>query len=359
MTLTIELLPAGNGDALWIEYGEPVRRILVDGGTKPTWQRALAPRLGALPPGERHFELLVVTHVDGDHIDGALQLLQDRQLGVTFGDVWFNGWRHLPESPLESLGPLAGERLTEELVLRGLPWNGAFDGKAAGAPDDGPLPRRELAGGAVLTVLAPTAAQLARLKPAWEDAVREAGLVPGFEKPEDAPPAAGLERLGAERLPDVEALAATQFDEDSAQANGSSIVLLLEHEGGSLLLGADAFPSVVLQGLDRLCDERSLARLPVGALKVPHHGSRSNVSRELLERVVTKRYLFSSNGATTKHPHPEAVARVLMTAEVPELCFNYESAINGVWKATSLRERFEYDVRYPEAADGGLVVPVE
>jgi hypothetical protein len=36
--LRIEMLPAQQGDALWIEYGDPAkpRLVLIDGGTKPT-----------------------------------------------------------------------------------------------------------------------------------------------------------------------------------------------------------------------------------------------------------------------------------------------------------------------------------
>ena len=46
-----------------------------------------------------------------------LPLLEDKTLGITFGDVWFNGFRHLPDT-LEPMGPVEGERLTTLLVER-------------------------------------------------------------------------------------------------------------------------------------------------------------------------------------------------------------------------------------------------
>src|SRR5438045_2654939 len=106
------MLPAAQGDALWIEYGDPQRprRVLIDGGTASSWQDGLRTRIESVPRDERHFELLIVTHIDADHIDGALALLTEESLDASFGDVWFNGWRHLPETPLESLGPIEGER---------------------------------------------------------------------------------------------------------------------------------------------------------------------------------------------------------------------------------------------------------
>jgi len=125
--LTIEMLPAGNGDSLWIEYGRlgEVRHMLIDGGTGPTYE-VLRRRFEAMPVRERRLELLVVTHIDGDHIDGALKLLGDKSLRVKYGDIWFNGWPHLVSS--DELGPVAGERLSAKIRERKLRWNKCFGG---------------------------------------------------------------------------------------------------------------------------------------------------------------------------------------------------------------------------------------
>ena len=48
---TIDMLPANEGDALWVEYGAgdgPIRRILIDCGRKTAY-RAVAERLGDRP----------------------------------------------------------------------------------------------------------------------------------------------------------------------------------------------------------------------------------------------------------------------------------------------------------------------
>jgi glyoxylase-like metal-dependent hydrolase (beta-lactamase superfamily II) len=99
----VEMLPAQQGDALWIEYGSTggsVHRILIDGGTPPTYH-VLKRRIMGLSDKDRIFELLIVTHIDTDHIGGALKLLADRSLGVTFRDVWFNDFDDLPEFQTE------------------------------------------------------------------------------------------------------------------------------------------------------------------------------------------------------------------------------------------------------------------
>jgi hypothetical protein len=356
--LRIEMLPAANGDALWIEYGDPQdpRRIIVDGGTKGSWEDGLRARIEALPAAERRFELLVVTHIDSDHIDGALALLTDVTLGATFGDVWFNGWRHLPDT-LEPLGPVEGELLTDAIVQRGLPWNEAFDGEAVILPPEGALARAELADGLAVTVLGPRLDELVDLKPVWREVVEAAGLVPGQPppEPEEEPLPPGLETLGTE--PDVAALAASVFKQDTAEANGSSIVLLLEHEGTSALLTGDAFPSVVLEGVNRLAAERDITRLALDAFKVPHHGSKANLSPLLAAALDCDRHLFSSNGSHTRHPHPEAVARTIDAAgQGSTLFFNYSTTFNEPWADDEVQEQHDYEAVYPEEGSEGLSV---
>jgi hypothetical protein len=160
-------------------------------------------------------------------------------------------------------------------------------------------------------------------------------------------------------LPDVPTLAAARFVSDAAPPNGSSITLLLEHDGGSILLTGDAFPGVLVASLDRLLAERGDQRLGVGALKVPHHGSRANVSSELLARLDCRRFLFSTNGAHTRHPHPEAVARALVAApQGAELAFNYRTRHNEAWDEQTLRERHGYRTAYPADGAQGLAVEV-
>jgi hypothetical protein len=356
------MLPAAQGDALWIEYGDELdpTRVLIDGGTKGSWDEGLRVRIEGLPQDERHFELLVVTHIDADHIDGALALLEDETLGATFGEVWFNGWRHLPET-LEPLGPVAGERLTDAIVNLGIPWNDAFGGDAVVVPDQGALPRAVLPGGLAITVLGPGLRQLAELRPVWKEAVEEAGLDPDKPRPEpepeEEPLPGGLEPLGT--APNVAALVASAFTQDTAEPNGSSIVLLLEHDGKSALLTGDAFPSVVLAGVNRLIAERRVPELALDVFKVPHHGSRSNLSPGLLAALDCKGHLFSTNGTQTKHPHPESVARVIdATGPGSRLFFNYSTTFNEPWADDTLEAQHGYSTRYPEAAGAGLSVSV-
>jgi len=355
--LTIEMLPAAQGDCLWIEYGKgkDIRRVIIDGGTPGTYKKALHDRIADLPADQRAFELLVVTHIDSDHIGGVLPLVADTDLGATYGDVWFNGFKHLVKP--DELGPKQGDLLTDAIEEQKLPWNSAFDGKAVVVPDEGDLPVFVLAGGLTLTLLSPTREKLADLREVWEKATGGAGLVPGVEpKPDEAE----LEVSGpADILGDeinVAALAGKAFEPDDTAPNGSSIALLLEYEGKRILLAGDAHAPVLVDSIERLLGKKG-AKLRLDAIKLPHHGSRRNVSKDLVAAVETRAYLFSTSGAIYKHPDRVAVARILeFGAEQPTLFFNYRSEFTEVWDKKALKDHNHYGAEYPEPGAEGLRV---
>jgi Metallo-beta-lactamase superfamily len=356
VTISIDMLPARQGDALWVEYGDRPHRLLVDGGVAETWER-LKSRIEALPREERHFELLLVSHIDLDHINGVLSLLKESaSLGATFGDVWFNGYRHLPDTDVESFGPVQGERLTRSLLDCGLPWNEAFGRAAVAVLDDEEPPARVLAGGLAVTVLSPYPAQLERLRPVWAETVTEANLNPNIAPEPPVPLPEGVESYGAP--PSVAQLVEGRFEPDSAPANGTSIALLLEFGGRAVILAADAYPDVLRASVERLLRQRAVERLRLDAFKLPHHGSRKNVNLELLEMLECPLYLFSTDGTQTRHPHPEAVARVLVTAGAPTLAFNYRTEFNSRWLEPASMDRYGYAVRCPAANADGLAVTV-
>ncbi len=340
--LRIELLPAEYGDALWIEYGAKAapRRLIVDCGTPGVFKSALAQRIAALPEGKRNFELFVVTHIDADHIGGAVRFLRARKkLKVELKDVWFNGYKHLNDQ----LGAEMGEELSTELKSQDLPWNKAFEGRAVRVPEDGALPTVKLDGGLKLTLLSPYAKQLEELEPVWEKECRKAGLVPGqpIESSEGEDEASDI--LGGI---DIDDLAESAFEPDPAKPNGSSIAFLLEYDGRRVLFGADAHAPVLLQSLARLPGAKPLK---LDAFKVSHHGSRKNLNRELVEALRCPNYLISSNGKKFSHPSQEAIARIIAYGRKPTIHFNYTTKFTEIWNDKALKKG-KYATVYPKKA---------
>jgi beta-lactamase superfamily II metal-dependent hydrolase len=348
----VEMLPAGHGDALWIEYGAKRNpsRVLIDGGLLGTYDAVTA------HAGQKcSLELMCVTHIDQDHIEGAVKLLANLPPGMTVDEVWHNGYKHLSRR----LGAGQAEKLQAAIENHArAPWNAMFGGEAVAVPDKGPLPEKTLPGGLKITLLSPGPAQLTKLKPVWEKECEKAGIQPGVTASGEAALQADKRlkprRLGAKL--DVEKLAAQVFKSDTARANGASIAFLAEFERKAVLFAADAHSPVVEAGLKRLLAARGLERLKLDAFKVSHHGSQFNNSPALFAMLDCPWYLFSTDGEKFNHPDPETVARILKTREgaKTQLWFNYRSVENEVWDAATLKKKWSYQTNYPDGKSSGM-----
>ena len=367
--LRLEVLPARYGDCIWIEYGDSQspRRVLIDGGAPGVYKRTLKPRLQRLSDNKRKFELLVVTHVDYDHIRGIIELGLDDSLPFEARDVWFNGYRHIPDTPPELLAGKHGEQLTNLLLRNGSSWNEVgFEGKAIVVPESGPLDEVPLGGDPplTLTVMGPTVPMLADLREDWEKSCEDIDITPeeleeerergefrllGAGAPEPEEP----ERPEPPQPPDVEQLLLRPYVEDASAANGSSIAFLAEYGDVRILLAGDAHPSTLVESIARMGQDK----LHLTACKLPHHGSRGSVSAELIKRLDCETYIFSSNGDQFQHPHPEAVARVIKHGGAkPNLLFNYRTDETLIWDNQHLRDTYGFTTTYPDDEAAGIVL---
>lgn len=355
----IEMLPAAHGDALLIEYGtSDTRRILIDGGPLHTFDQLQA-RLKRLP--ERGIELLVVTHVDTDHIEGAIRLLapEASRWLVKPREVWFNGWRHLVEQ--ETLGGREGEFMGALLAIRAPSlWNKEFSGKAVRVNGDKP-PQVKLRDGMVLTLLSPDAKKLEKLTKDWRKSCTDWKLTPGQIKKALAQLAAEKKFHPGEALtlgPDdlASELLAQLAKKDASAANGSSIAFLAEFEGKSCLFLADAHMDVVCTSLERL-GHSPKRPLQVDAIKMSHHGSRANLTKRFLTLVDAEHYLISTNGAIHNHPDVPAIEAVIAgSRRTPTLWFNYRVDTTNDWEVRSILPNATFRTRYPVHGMAGIII---
>ncbi|MBA1193061.1 hypothetical protein G7007_09330 [Pseudomonas entomophila] len=319
-------------------------------GTEETG-RYIWDMLANLPEHQKIFEAAVITHIDVDHIGGILSCCIDQDLppGVVFKDYWFNGYHHLtPQSSkgcFESLGGVQGDRLSK--WLQSQPWNLSFNGAAICREANAPLKTTELQGGMRITVLGPTLNRLKELKPQWDIEVRKA-----LERKEQKSPPSDLEALGGKQelsLTDINSLrllSKQRPKRDTRPANGSSIVLLLEYDGKSILLAGDAFPNDIAEGLMQFSPETTAVRLD--AFKTPHHCSRGNINDRLLTAIDCSNWLISTDGSRHRHPDDEAIATILKnrSGSGTHLLFNVASDYNAKWSNPSWQSRFDFTAQY-------------
>ncbi len=322
---TLEALPAQKGDCLIVHFGdvENPRLCVVDGGPGSVYSNALRPRLEAIRDSRDldfgqtlQIDLLMVSHVDDDHINGVLDFADELQAVsghnlplAEIDTLWHNSFDEIignsppelggnsPEaSALASFGTTAIPDGTDHdvaLVLASIRQGHALRGAAevlnweVNAPfdtlvlDKGPETATidRFGDGLEITVLGPQRPQLEKMQKKYDDFLRDKGL--GRENPEAA-------------------LAA--LSKDRSVANLSSIVVLMQLDGKSMLLTGDARGDHILESLA----VRGLASedepLHVDILKLQHHGSDRNVSPEFFRRVKARHYVFCGNG---KHGNPE------------------------------------------------------
>ncbi|KQZ91770.1 MBL fold metallo-hydrolase [Agrobacterium tumefaciens] len=353
----LEMFPARDGDCLvltWGENGAP-KRMLIDGGRESAWAQ-LKKAYKDLPEPERTFELLVVTHIDADHIAGVLKMLADPKRPLKFKEVWFNAYHHLVEGDWETFGPGQGETLSDLLKDRKDVWNSRFGGKAV-VIDGGELPRLMIEG-LEITLLSPTREKLQALVPDWKAWLRSEGLdrdhQPTAEPPAVAIIPQGYEAFGAK--PDVGTLAAVAEREDRTAPNGTSIAFAASFGDKRILLAADAHPGVLEASIKALPEAEKRFDL----VKISHHGSKANITRSFLQSFDSDRFAISTDGSRHEHPDQEAIARLLTTvAGNKQLYFNYRHEQAAVWDDDDLKNEFDYDCVFPpDNATGRLKIVI-
>jgi len=369
-SFTLEMLSAEHGDCLLISArgGSISTNIVVDCGPAGTYQRALRAKLQALASAGEAIDLLVVTHVDNDHIQGAIEFLEENGTAsspriIEVREVWHNSYRHLPTGqggvPTADqtsrvraqcqwvkpnsqglVGAKEGSSLALLLQHFGYNWNGAFGG--------GPVVsgRSTSVGNLLIQVLSPSEDELEKLLYWWRkelvqmgvgyDAIASLEFETPFElrlcqRPEPEPePARDISFSGSTEVP-----AENTFKPDKSKVNGSSIVLLVEFAGIKLLLLGDS-PTGDL-------DKRWPISLPIAvrAVKVSHHGSRSNTAPSFLGQVKAQQFLISANGKNG-HPHLDSLLRIVSSQPECQLIFNYDTRQSQFLSSKEVIEKFKH-----------------
>jgi hypothetical protein len=343
MIFTLEALEARQGDALLLHWGDPAdpRLIVIDGGPRGVYRRSVKPRLEELrsaredPDEPLPVEILMVSHVDDDHIAGVLDLAaelvdldeQQRPLPWDVLTLWHNSFDDIlgnqGEELLAALSAALGPVVASGVVPAGLPIhreaalvlanvrqgrvlrqsaeklsllvNDPFVHPAdlerpglvratAGEPA-----KIELDGGLTLTVIGPTQDRLEALQQQWD---------------EELPAILAKERAAQEEA------AAAAFDDDSVP-NLSSIVVLAEADGRKMLLTGDARGDFVLESLEATGLLEPGGALELDLLKMPHHGSFHNIEDVFFERLPAQHYVISANG---QHGNPDLPTLEMLSA---------------------------------------------
>lgn len=384
MSIFIEIFPASYGDCFLVslesENSEPFN-ILIDGGFESNpYQTTLKSRLISMKGQGKQIDLLIVTHIDTDHINGIVALLRDNENDtiIPIKEIWFNGYRHfhhwkkateqlssdqkryltsiidkgIPEEEGISkdnteIGGKQGLSLTELIVDRKIPWNTHFQGNAVVTDSVRTVPLRE---DIKLTLLTPTTTILDELDKKWRK-----DLGSEFKEIDNPILTKAVEYLIAQiereiksksqeisaSSKELSAYLEESFEEDTEIPNKSSIAFILEFENKKLLFLGDSHPSDVKASLEKWNKETT--KHFFNLIKVSHHGSSGNTSPELLSLIDSNRFIISTNGGSkSNHPDLDCLARIvcrpIQEGSERTLIFNYattsayKAMLNSAWQ---------------------------
>ncbi|MEZ7506057.1 ComEC/Rec2 family competence protein [Flavobacterium sp. Arc2] len=333
--MKIKFLKAYNGDSILISLQDTDgsdKNILIDGGIKKTYKTDKGskgkPEFGELKiiidtirNNNKFIDLLIITHIDEDHIGGIIKWFNDDENAFKLiKEVWFNSGKgiatFLKQSENKDLEHLINsDKTTLTSIDQGIDFSEYITEKGILFTDI-ILQANELRRfGYDFKILSPNKTKLELLLKEWK--IKEPNLNTA-SKPNDY----------AKTI--KEHLANDIFLEDNAYPNGSSIAFILKKEEDNFLFLGDSHPSVIVEGLNNFnyCEDNKLIAKFV---KVSHHGSKGNTSIELLKCINSKNFMVSTNGSGDQHPHKQLLSRLIKEKEDCNIYFNYKERMEMIF----------------------------
>lgn len=288
--MQIRFWDVGAGDAITIKFQDgtgQTRHIFVDGGYVGTYQNGIKTELREIQNAGETVDLWILTHTDRDHIGGVEAFIKDKDFVENtelVGSFWFN-WSDYTFIPSK-------KRLS---IAQGIKLRDYLDrlGKLMKEEITTSTPPIDLYG-LKITILSPDTASLQKSKVKWarfEHRVPISAKIPDYGQT-------------------IDQLAALPAVGDTDVFNGGSLAFLLEDRHCSFLLLGDSHPSVIVQTLKSL-GFSSTNRLKVNYVKLSHHASKRNTTRQLLELIDCDNYIVLANGVSHALPNKWTLANIL------------------------------------------------
>jgi beta-lactamase superfamily II metal-dependent hydrolase len=398
--ITITMFPASFGDSFLVSltHQECKFNLLIDCGFAQTYDNHIKEKLVALKAEGEQLERLIITHLDRDHINGAIPLLKDnrsKQIAhiIPIKQIWHNTFRHMQSAKLpKSDFPLVEaekvksfiivqhelDTTAEEsqisaktssevgsLILSGnYQWNTDFDEKAVVIDNKKDVQINEMIG---IRLLAPTQKRLEDVEYLFKVSLRKIGIDADRENEiiDDAfevflrnkdlwdidtkeTTISAKQKAKELSVEDVLALGdQTNYKPDTEKPNGSSMAFILKFQSQELLFLADSFAEDILDEINTIEGHTGYFDL----IKISHHGASGNTSPYLLEKIDSEFFLISTDGnhPLKDHPDNETLARIVSRPVRPgknvrKLIFNFETPAFRLFDNSILKSHFKYEM---------------
>jgi beta-lactamase superfamily II metal-dependent hydrolase len=348
MGIQFEFFEAGCGDSILVSTEEGTNEgtnILIDGGVATTYQDEITYSLDKL---NSDLDLVVVTHIDTDHICGIIELLNDKYRRNMIKKFWFNTASEkmrIMEYDNNEIGGGHGNLLSSFIQSRKIPHNNNIYVKNNTTHNIFYFGRNK---DIKLTLLSPTKDGLKTLRNNWseDDILKKCQgssiQIGGYSQPED--------RREVDDLYFKYKNKQIKFGRKDTYTNNSSIAFILSYKHKNFLFLGDSDINDINNSLKDLgYSEKKDEQLQVEFVKLSHHGSKKNINDEFLSLIKSDTFVTLTNGSHPnnskyKHPDKESYALILnhtKRAKNINLFFNYSQPIDKKFPR-DMNERIKY-----------------
>jgi len=303
MKIKFNFFKALAGDSILISTDKT--NILIDGGFGVTYEEQIKPKLNRL---ENCLDLVVLTHIDEDHICGLIEMVKnDRKNTNKIKELWFNSIKSIRIRKNKNVLVSYGQAQTFDILLeeKNVPVNNKIF-----LTNTDNQKKYTINNEIELQLLSPFESDLRILEE---------------KEPKNQNPTECGKHNGTTEV-------STKNGNDNRPPNKSSIAFILKYDRKEFLFLADANINVINRSLAELGYSED-NKLKIEFLKLSHHGSLENINEDFLKLVETDKFIILTDGKNKRNNHPSKEIFPLIIeyqgkAKDIEFIFNYEGIKN-------------------------------
>ena len=402
--MIIEMFPAENGDAFLLRL-ENGKNILIDMGYEITYKKFIKDRLISLRKEGQCIDLLIITHIDEDHIQGAIEFFKENKNVknpniIEVKEIWYNSYRHLQfnkekvcnisrfekrkldemrlsncnnsiqeTNEFSDVSARQGSTLAGYLYEYGYcekVWNLSFNNQAVNTDFISEIKL----GDARIILLSPNSEKLDKLSKLWLKKLIEIDKDFNISNETIFDDAYEMYMKNANYYINVDENKEicfnykpftniveneiNQIKKDKKASNGSSISFILEYKNKRILFLGDSHEDIIVDNIMKYSKDKE--KIKFDAIKVSHHASLKN-NFKWIEKINSDRYLISTNGKKHGHPHKEVLAKILQCNEEQKIFyFNYPVNLSKEMNEKELIDKYKYSII---TGDGESILKIE
>lgn len=378
--LKIKLFPAEYGECILVSVGEEKPyNLLIDGGLAKTYKNFLSQEIKHIKESGLKINLMVCTHMDNDHIGGLVQILKNENSDF-IQNIWYNGFLQVVSDKFYSQKNNkytdGDNEILDKIISQGtIPDEeqevGINDGISLGVLiEEKKIPLNTIAGGQAICselvkdrieiskdlsviILGPSLENIIKIEDYWKtdmvsrnymfrvpDRIR---LTEAFEYQIERIKAFYIgERVKISENEDLVKYIGDLNEIDDSIVNGSSISFILEHgHRKNLFLGDTIIDENVLKNIENVVG----FKYRFSAIKLPHHGSRYNITHDFIHRYTADEYYCMTNSRKYGHPDLEVLAAIIChDHQFKRLVFNYPIDKARFIDKEEWKKKYNYEV---------------